>query len=294
MPDEPPPPLAIPVEPAPLLENQLQSEHDGEGIYCPLCNYNLTGVMAGRCPECGALFDRKALLATQKASRVTLIPWDSPKVMPFGRRLVSTLRICLFKPDRFAFAFSVQPQRTRAAGFMFIVMLVTIFACIAAVLVNEGLDQGSFRWTSRRMQFTLLALSSFLLTVIVGTTLGAGLLLGASCPHYDGKRHLKPWLSVCAYASSHYLLLLVILPMALFVPWEDRMILMLAGFMGCLACGMLCWCTMVEVVKHRTAEHRRGPMTSLLLAGIYVIGTALAVFVAGIVANVLVRLMRGY
>ncbi len=292
MPNEPPSPPTPATESTHPADSAIDS--DGEGIYCPLCNYNLTGAMAGRCPECGAFFDRSALIAAQRTNRVTLIPWDSPEPMSFRERLVSTLRICLFKRDRFAFAFSVQPQKTRAGGFMALVILTTILTSALAVLINTSLDAWNTLFDEDTAHFTILSLSIFFVVVSVGATLCAGSLLWVSCPHYDGRRHLKPWLSVCAYASSHYLMLLLMLPLSLLAPWVDLMTLTLAGFFTCVACSMLCCLTLIAVVKHRTAEHRRGPLVGILLAVIYVIGTALAIFISAPQADLLIRLTGGY
>jgi len=289
MPDEPPPPPAIPVASA----HPAEIDSDGEGIYCPLCNYNLTGAMAGRCPECGAFFDRDALMTAQRTNRVTLIPWDSPEPMPFSKRLASTLRICLFKPDRFAFAFSVQPQKTSAGWFMALVILVTVFGCAAAVLINASLDAGDELWDTDSAPLMILALSLSLPMLIVGTTFCAALLLGASCPHYDGKRHLKPRLSVCAYASAHYLMLLVVVvPFAFVAPLLDVMDLPIAGSLACVACSILCAFTLTDVVKHRTARHRRSSLTGPLLIAIYGIGTIMALFISIPLADFLIRMGR--
>ncbi|MFQ5502785.1 MAG: hypothetical protein ACE5EQ_10880, partial [Phycisphaerae bacterium] len=107
------PPRAIPVarpshDPAPASSSSAansassaasvdQLEVEGEGIYCPICNYNLTGILSGRCPECGSMFHREALLEAQRSNQVTLIPWECPGYMPMLQRLGQTLRISLFK-----------------------------------------------------------------------------------------------------------------------------------------------------------------------------------------------------
>src|SRR5215207_1118651 len=34
---------------------------DGAGLHCPLCDYDLRGLVEPRCPECGHAFDRQEL-----------------------------------------------------------------------------------------------------------------------------------------------------------------------------------------------------------------------------------------
>lgn len=106
----------------PQIATGLPTSSDEE-IYCPICNYNLTGILNGRCPECGSFFDRQAIMANQQANRITLIPWDDPAETEFWPRFKKTLAICLFDAKRFAFAFSVQPQRTRAYSFLWLTIL---------------------------------------------------------------------------------------------------------------------------------------------------------------------------
>ncbi len=266
-------------------------EEDGEGIYCPICNYNLTGAMSGRCPECGALFSRQSLIAAQRANRVTLIPWDNPQAMPFRERLWSTLRICLIKPDRFAFAFSVQPQQSRAGRFMALMMLMTIVGSVPMTAISLSLGSSTRVWDTNEAGLATLAIAAFVILLVAGTALCAGLLLGAMCPHYDGKRHLRPWLAVCAYASGHYLMLPVLLPFTFFAPQLVAEGVWIIGFCVCLGCSVLCCLTLIAVVKHRTAEHLRGPSVGLLLAAIYVIGTGLAAIAAGVLVEILDNLL---
>jgi hypothetical protein len=241
------------------------SNSSDEEIYCPICNYNLTGILTGRCPECGSLFDRESLIASQKANRITLIPWDDPAETEFWPRFKKTLAICLFDAKRFAFAFSVQPQESRANSFRTIVTLgvcvlslITIASCIPFYWLFLDYRRAADQIISIEALIFLLTLVGVLVATILTTTLATALVLGIFCPHFDGKRHFKPWMSISSYASAHYLLLPVGLPLFVFLVWWSRELfgagIVLGFLMMGLACGLLNAFTLNAVVRHRGAN----------------------------------------
>lgn len=40
----------------------------GDGVVCPVCGYNMTGLSESACPECGARYTLEALIAAQPAA----------------------------------------------------------------------------------------------------------------------------------------------------------------------------------------------------------------------------------
>ena len=46
-------------------ERAARLDQSADGIVCPTCGYNLTGLTATRCPECGTQFTLDQLLASQ-------------------------------------------------------------------------------------------------------------------------------------------------------------------------------------------------------------------------------------
>lgn len=214
------------------------------------------------------MFHREALLEAQRSNRVTLIPWDSPRYMPRVQRLWETLRICLFKADRFAFAFSVQPQRTRAWSFFVGVLFATLGITAAIAAMDVGLNPDQFRSLNDTI-LTLIGALLFTSLLVAGTTLATAIMLWLTNPHYDGQRHFTPWLSICCYASSHYLMVAIVLP---FTPMAMTMtggLVMINTGLVLVGCGGLCGFTLNAVMKHRTARHRRSTIGPVLLFVIY-------------------------
>ncbi len=275
------PPL-IELEPLPAQDTDTTSiptavpvavpvQIDDEEIYCPVCNYNLTGVFSGRCPECGALFDRYALIAAQQANQITLIPWDDPEEMPLRQRFWATLKICLVNPERFAFAFSVRPQKTRVAAFFVGTTLATM---LIGLLVFLAYALG-VQWAEDWNPFTHLSLTYCVdvcvftvLSILLATFLSA-VMLFAFCPHYDGKNHFMPWLSISAYASAHYMMTAAAIPVALVVPSMvarpglfEFCSFAFAFWTGCLA---LCALTIRAVVRLRTSGRTTAESALMLL-----------------------------
>ena len=264
------PPFPVPpviVEP-PLVD-------EDEEIYCPICNYNLSGIFSGRCPECGSLFDRNALIAAQQANAITLIPWDDPEPMAYRRRLLRTLRICLLDAERFAFAFSVQPRKSNAGVFFLWITLATtvlttlsVLAYAAAVRLSRDPFSGLPDNTAMALAALLFAPSNLILTTLISS-----LYLGASCPHYDGNRHFRPWLNISAYASAHYLLTFPLVPVCFFVALtlgrsgkDEFFFVAFFIWMGCVA---LCVLTMRAVVDMRTSDWAAVRAAAVVLALIH-------------------------
>lgn len=249
-----------------------------EEIYCPICNYNLTGILTGRCPECGSLFDREALIANQQAHRITLIPWDDPAEKEFCPRFKKTLRICLFDAKRFAFAFSVQPQETRASAFLtlsivlLLASILLLMACCVPIhwlVANRDWEQSI---AGDVVTVAIATISAVVITLLT-TTYASAAVLGIFCPHFDSKRHFKPWLAISSYAAAHFLLMPLGLPLfVLSTIWGRGMFG--PGFVGIalvfwLACGLLSAFTLNAVVRHRAAKLGFRTTAMFLVFGIY-------------------------
>ncbi len=270
-----------------------------ESIFCPICNYNLTGVLSGRCPECGSLFDRESFLQTQRTHGVMLIPWDDPKIKSLRERWKGTLSICMVQPDRFGKAFSIQRADTRAWPFMRLVLLITTIASCSAFLIAAPFCTfvGGFEWWS-----LLLLIFFFLTTATVSFTVLAGIVLWLFCTHYDGKRHLRPWLAIAAYSSAHSLLTLpivFIVPLAILLRNSFDPEFLLLGMILILHYGGL-WLTAFTlrgVVKHRTAKHRQTflvPASLILLVNVVTPGCWIGSAILVDVINKYVRLFQSY
>ena len=198
-------------------DGRADSTPEDEELFCPVCNYNLTGNCSGCCSECGSLFDRDSLIAAQKADAITLIPWDDPRPMSWKRRLSQTLRISLFRPKEFAFAFSVQPQDTKATAFMVGVLVgffLLTFSFLFVYFVIEYVRPTMSVDVAGRMKYWSMGLAIPMSAVLGAATaiLASAVWLWIVCPHFDGRRHFKPWFAILCYASTHFLPRLRVFP----------------------------------------------------------------------------------
>jgi hypothetical protein len=69
------------------------------GLRCPKCEYNLTGVIEDRCPECGRAFDRRELLARLAGAPAPIPIWDDAK-QALAVRFVKMCLLAWFLPTR--------------------------------------------------------------------------------------------------------------------------------------------------------------------------------------------------
>lgn len=114
------------------------------------------------------------------------------------------------------------------------------------------------------------------------STIATAVLLWALCTHYDGKSHFGAWHSICLYASSHHLLGLIALPIALpfdILFGQATVIYIIALVIALFACGVLATFTIDGVVRQRT---KSSALRSLSFVGVVmtcaVLPTVLTIF----------------
>lgn len=131
-------------------ETGPSSEKDRAGVdedlFCPECGYNLRGVTADRCPECGGEFDRATLA-------VSRIPWVHRKKLGWRRAYWRTVWMAVVRNKQFAEE-AVRPvdyedaQRFRwvtAAHVLIPVVLIDVFVVAVNVIENApGLGRMAF------------------------------------------------------------------------------------------------------------------------------------------------------
>jgi len=94
-------------------DQPLRSPVRDEGLRCLSCDYNLTGLPSGLCPECGRAFDVDELRRELTGGVPRPVPiWDEPQRFGRPEAFVRTALRVWLRPDRFASTF----PRTCAAG----------------------------------------------------------------------------------------------------------------------------------------------------------------------------------
>jgi hypothetical protein len=122
------------------------------GLRCPNCGYDLTGLTRDRCPECGASFDRAALIPQQQQG--VLLPWETRPQISFVRRFSSTCYAAWLHPARYCdrIAQRCHVRVARPLGLMAGVISVGLMLCLLSDLTF--LSSGVFRtcWHGYRGQ----------------------------------------------------------------------------------------------------------------------------------------------
>ncbi len=90
---------------------------DDEGLRCPECEYNLTGLVHDVCPECGQPFDREKLLAELAGVPAAIPIWGQRVENGELSSFVRTILEIWSHPARYARRFPKNPDCDDAANF---------------------------------------------------------------------------------------------------------------------------------------------------------------------------------
>ena len=186
-----------PVEPAPAADDATGPRD--EGIYCPNCDYNLTGLEGALCPECGSTFDREQLRAAVAVGLVPLMPWEHRQ--PGGgdvlRAFWQTVSISCGQPKRFAAAFSVRPPVSKSLSF-YAACLAAHAAAMATltvpILIEHYLENAQ-RSSPRSIGDDLAALAGIGIVPFLTVSVAKFLLeqcLAVMMPQADLRRRVGP------------------------------------------------------------------------------------------------------
>jgi hypothetical protein len=188
-----------------VVESPENEKLTDEGLYCPMCGYNLTGLPDDICPECGSQFDRLRLASAVSVGLVPLMPWEQVKDEKGGawRAFWSTAFISCGQPQRFAAAFSVLPPDSRSMGF-FLICLSYYFLIL--VLVAVIFDLTGIMYAPSSVQRASADVCSLFLSVPI-CQFFLQWFLAASVPQPDKVRRVGPWRSILHYSSAHLLVM---------------------------------------------------------------------------------------
>lgn len=142
-------------------------------LFCPGCGYNLRGLTADRCPECGRSID-------YAYSTQSLIPWVDRDQIGWLKAYVQTLLLVMFRQREFSAEMSREVDAVEARRFQRATLWMT-YLPIAALLVHLNFfcpwlrTEPPFGWLTRQFEPGLMqTLGDPLWNVYIGT---AGLLL---------------------------------------------------------------------------------------------------------------------
>ncbi len=115
-------------------KNSQHSTATDLAMLCPACAYDLRGLPAGTCPECGHAFDPAELSRSQ-------IPWSYRKVIGLFRAYWRTVWLVMFRDRQFRHEISRPVSYRDARWFQTLTVILTVVSLIAVVVAIHLADE---------------------------------------------------------------------------------------------------------------------------------------------------------
>jgi hypothetical protein len=114
-----------------------------EGLRCPTCDYNLTGLVEEVCPECGNAFDRVQMIAEMSVAAAPIPIWGRRHEIGAPLAFVQTLFEIWFHPIRFAKRFPKNANERQALVFSRWCLGISLLLVMipAPILISMGTRQ---------------------------------------------------------------------------------------------------------------------------------------------------------
>lgn len=109
------------------------------GLYCPNCDYDLTGLSEDRCPECGETFDRELLRKIAAGEPLPAVPWDTDQTI---RGFMKTWWLALSDRGKLAGEFPPTHDRGNAMRYTFVCYHLSLIVFLAPVLALIPISGG--------------------------------------------------------------------------------------------------------------------------------------------------------
>ncbi len=116
------------------LDNSADAHFD-DGVRCLRCEYNLTGLNDGPCPECGMLFEREKLLAYHAGAPAPVPIWGERKEVGTSAAYIRTLFAVWFHPINFARRFPLNPVAREPVIFARITLAIAMLLVLAPPII---------------------------------------------------------------------------------------------------------------------------------------------------------------
>jgi hypothetical protein len=159
-------------------------------IYCPDCDYDVTGLTENRCPECGAEFDATRLRswATHTAASPTYGPRQQIKYLQLAAA-------ALFHPARLARDLPPNPSLAASFRYSLILKLLATFV-FPLFLVDNIFDGGGTRLASFQVP---IIFSSMICEWVIAVLLGRFV----DARSVDPKNRFRFWLTLSNCFTAH-------------------------------------------------------------------------------------------